>query len=107
MMRQAVIPAPVVVGWQGGEYGSFEDTTQVSRYNAYARAEVWFEREVGCATLLRRPCQGSAISLGVESISAYQSGFLTDTGYSKMRFRDTHWLNTLRQKAAIDLARDR
>jgi hypothetical protein len=45
--------------------------------------------------------------LGVESISADQSGFLTDTGYSKMRFRDTHWLNTLRQKAAIDLAGDR
>ncbi len=64
MMRQAVIPAPVVVGWQGGEYGSFEDTTQVSRYNAYARAEVWFEREIGCATLLRLPWHRSAISLG-------------------------------------------
>ncbi len=64
MMREAGIPARVVVGYQGGEYNPYEDYTLVYQYNAHAWAEVWFEGRAGCASIPRRRWRLSASPWG-------------------------------------------
>jgi transglutaminase-like putative cysteine protease len=96
MMREAGIPARVVVGYQGGEYNPFEDYTLVYQYNAHAWAEVWIEGEGWVRFDPTAAVAPERITLGVESFFQDQPGFMEDAGFSMMRFRDTQWLNTLR-----------
>ncbi len=108
MMREAGIPARVVVGYQGGEYNPYEDYTLVYQYNAHAWAEVWFEGEGWVRFDPTAAVAPERITLGVESIFADQPGFMEDAGFSMMRFRDTQWLNTLRLRMeAMDYAWNR
>ena len=96
MMREAGIPARVVVGYQGGEYNPFEDYTLVYQYNAHAWAEVWIEGEGWVRFDPTAAVAPERITMGVESFFQDQPGFMEDAGFSMMRFRDTQWLNTLR-----------
>ncbi len=108
MMREAGIPARVVVGYQGGEYNPYEDYTLVYQYNAHAWAEVWFEGEGWVRFDPTAAVAPERITLWVESIFADQPGFMEDAGFSMMRFRDTQWLNTLRLRLeAVDYAWNR
>ncbi len=108
LMRAAGIPARVVVGYQGGEYNRFEDYTMVYQYNAHAWAEVWFEGEGWVQFDPTGAVAPERITLGVEAVFADQPGFMEDSGFSMMRFRDTQWLNTLRLRLdALDYAWNR
>ncbi|MDP1931485.1 MAG: DUF3488 and transglutaminase-like domain-containing protein [Gammaproteobacteria bacterium] len=108
LMRAAGIPARVVVGYQGGEYNRFEDYTMVYQYNAHAWAEVWFEGEGWVQFDPTGAVAPERISLGVEAVFADQPGFMEDSGFSMMRFRDYQWLNTLRLRLdALDYAWNR
>lgn len=108
LMRAVGIPARVVVGYHGGEYNRFEDYTMVYQYNAHAWAEVWFEGEGWVRFDPTGAVAPERISQGVEAVFANQPGFMEDSGFSMMRFRDTQWLNTLRLRLdAIDYAWNR
>ncbi len=108
LMRAAGIPARVVVGYHGGEYNPFEDYTMVYQYNAHAWAEVWFEGEGWVRFDPTGAVAPERISQGVEAVFANQPGFMEDSGFSMLRFRDTQWLNTLRLRLdAIDYAWNR
>jgi len=108
MMREAGIPARVVVGYQGGEYNPFEDYTLVYQYNAHAWAEVWIEGEGWVRFDPTAAVAPERITLGVESFFQDQPGFMEDARFSMMRFRDTQWLNTLRLRLdSLDYAWNR
>jgi transglutaminase-like putative cysteine protease len=108
MMRAAGIPARVVVGYQGGEYNPFENYTMVYQYNAHAWAEVWLEGEGWVRFDPTAAVAPERISLGVEAVFANQPGFMEDSRFSMIRFRDTQWLNSLRLRLdALDYAWNR
>ena len=108
LMREAGIPARVVVGYQGGEYNPFENYTMVYQYNAHAWAEVWLDGEGWVRFDPTAAVAPERITLGVESFFQDQPGFMEDAGFSMMRFRDTEWLNTLRLRLdALDYAWNR
>jgi len=108
MMREAGIPARVVVGYQGGEYNPFEDYTLVYQYNAHAWAEVWIEGEGWVRFDPTAAVAPERITLGVESFFQNQPGFMEDARFSMMRFRDTQWLNNLRLRLdSLDYAWNR
>jgi transglutaminase-like putative cysteine protease len=108
MMRAAGVPARVVVGYQGGEINPFEGYTMVYQYNAHAWAEIWIEGEGWVIFDPTGAVAPERISLGVQAVLADQPGFLEDSRFSMMRFRDTQWLNSLRLRLdAMDYAWNR
>ncbi len=108
LMRAAGIPARVVVGYQGGEVNPFEGYTMVYQYNAHAWAEVWLEGEGWVRFDPTGAVAPERISEGAQSVLANQPGFLEDSRFSMMRFRNTQWLNSLRLRLdAMDYAWNR
>lgn len=108
LMRAAGIPARVVVGYQGGEYNPFEDYTMVYQYNAHAWAEVWFEGQGWVQFDPTGAVAPERITMGVEAVFADQPGFMEESGFSMMRFRDNQLLNSLRLRLdALDYAWNR
>lgn len=108
MMRAAGVPARVIVGYQGGEINPFEDYTMVYQYNAHAWAEVWLEGQGWVRFDPTGAVAPERISLGAQAVMANQPGFLEDSRFSMMRFRDTQWLNSLRLRLdAMDYAWNR
>lgn len=108
LLRAAGIPARVVVGYQGGEYNPFEDYTMVYQYNAHAWAEVWFEGQGWVQFDPTGAVAPQRISMGAEAVFADQPGFMEESGFSMMRFRDNQWLNSLRLRLdALDYAWNR
>lgn len=108
LLRAAGIPARVVVGYQGGEYNPFENYTMVYQYNAHAWAEVWFEGQGWVQFDPTAAVAPERITMGVEAVFADQPGFMEDSGFSMMRFRDNQWLNSLRLRLdALDYAWNR
>lgn len=108
LMRAAGVPARVVVGYQGGEINPFEGYTMVYQYNAHAWAEIWLD---GKGWVRMDPTAAVAperISLGAQAVLGDQPGFLEDSRFSMLRFRNTQWLNTLRLRLdAMDYAWNR
>ena len=108
LMRAAGVPARVVVGYQGGEINPFEGYTMVYQYNAHAWAEIWLE---GQGWIRMDPTGAVAperISLGVQAVLGDKPGFLENSRFSMLRFRNTEWLNTLRLRLdAMDYAWNR
>jgi transglutaminase-like putative cysteine protease len=108
LMRAAGIPSRVVVGYQGGEYNPYEDYTMVYQYNAHAWAEVWLEGEGWVRVDPTAAVAPERINLGVEAYFANQPGFLEESGFSMLRFRDNAWINSLRLRLdALDYAWNR
>lgn len=108
LMRAAGIPARVVVGYQGGEVNPFEGYTMVYQYNAHAWAEVWLEGEGWVRFDPTGAVAPERISEGAQSVFENQPGFLEDSRFSMMRFRNTQWLNSLRLRLdATDYAWNR
>ncbi len=108
LMRAAGIPARVVVGYQGGEINPFEGYTMVYQYNAHAWAEVWLEGEGWVRFDPTGAVAPERISEGAQSVLGNQPGFLEDSRFSMMRFRNTQWLNSLRLRLdAMDYAWNR
>jgi len=108
LMRAAGVPARVVVGYQGGEVNPFEGYTMVYQYNAHAWAEIWLEGQGWVRMDPTAAVAPERISLGVQAVLEGQSGFLEDSRFSMMRFRNTEWLNTLRLRLdAMDYAWNR
>ena len=107
-MRAAGVPARVVVGYQGAEYNPYEDYMMVYQYNAHAWAEVWFEGAGWVRVDPTAAVSPQRITLGVEAVLANEPGFLGESVFSMMRFRNTKWLNSLRLRLdAIDYAWNR
>jgi len=96
LMRAAGIPSRVVVGYQGGEINPFEGYTMVYQYNAHAWAEVWLEGEGWVRFDPTGAVAPERISEGAQAVLENQPGFLEDSRFSMMRFRNTQWLNSLR-----------
>lgn len=108
LMRAAGVPARVVVGYQGGEINPFEGYTMVYQYNAHAWAEIWLEGQGWVRMDPTAAVAPERISLGVQAVLGDQPGFLEDSRFSMMRFRNTEWLNTLRLRLdAMDYAWNR
>lgn len=108
LMRAAGVPARVVVGYQGGEINPFEGYTMVYQYNAHAWAEIWLEGQGWVRMDPTAAVAPERISLGVQAVLQGQPGFLEDSRFSMMRFRNTEWLNTLRLRLdAMDYAWNR
>lgn len=108
LMRAANIPARVVVGYQGGEINPFEGYTMVYQYNAHAWAEVWLEGQGWVRFDPTAAVAPERIRLGAQAVLANEPGFLEDSRFSMMRFRDTQWLNALRLRLdAVDYAWNR
>lgn len=108
LMRAAGVPARVVVGYQGGEINPFEGYTMVYQYNAHAWAEIWLEGQGWVRMDPTAAVAPERISLGVQAVMEGQPGFLEDSRFSMLRFRNTEWLNTLRLRLdAMDYAWNR
>lgn len=108
LMRAAGVPARVVVGYQGGEINPFEGYTMVYQYNAHAWAEIWLEGQGWVRMDPTGAVAPERISEGAQAVLGDQPGFLDDSRFSMMRFRNTEWLNTLRLRLdAMDYAWNR
>ena len=108
LMRAAGVPARVVVGYQGGEYNPYEDYTMVYQYNAHAWSEVWLDGEGWVRIDPTAAVAPDRINLGVEAYFADQPGFLDDSSFSMLRFRNNEWINALRLRLdAVDYAWNR
>lgn len=108
LMRAAGVPARVVVGYQGGETNPFEGYTMVYQYNAHAWAEIWLEGQGWVRMDPTGAVAPERISEGAQAVMGDQPGFLDDSRFSMMRFRNTEWLNTLRLRLdAMDYAWNR
>ena len=108
LMRAAGVPARVVVGYQGGEINPFEGYTMVYQYNAHAWAEIWLEGQGWVRMDPTGAVAPERISQGVQAVLGDKPGFLEDSRFSMLRFRNTEWLNTLRLRLdAMDYAWNR
>lgn len=108
LMRAAGVPARVVVGYQGGEINPFEGYTMVYQYNAHAWAEIWLDGQGWVRMDPTAAVAPERISLGAQAVLGDQPGFLEDSRFSMLRFRNTQWLNTLRLRLdAMDYAWNR
>lgn len=96
LMRAAGIPARVVVGYQGAEFNRFEGYAMVYQYNAHAWSEVWLEGEGWVRFDPTAAVSPERISLGVEAALRDDPGFLQESRFTLLRFRDLDWMNVLR-----------
>jgi len=108
LMRAAGVPARVVVGYQGGEINPFEGYTMVYQYNAHAWSEIWLEGQGWVRMDPTAAVAPERISLGAQAVLGDQPGFLENSRFSMLRFRNTEWLNSLRLRLdAMDYAWNR
>lgn len=93
---------------KGGETNPFEGYTMVYQYNAHAWAEIWLEGQGWVRMDPTGAVAPERISEGAQAVLGDQPGFLDDSRFSMMRFRNTEWLNTLRLRLdAMDYAWNR
>lgn len=96
VLRAAGIPARVVAGYQGGELNPDGQYLSVRQFDAHAWVEYWRPgigwRSVD-PTAVVAP---QRIQQGLEAALAADEGFLADSPFSALRYRNVPWINALR-----------
>ena len=96
VLRAAGIPARVVAGYQGGELNAEENYLSVRQLDAHAWVEYW---SVGNGWISVDPTFQVAperINAGAQEAFAADEGFLENSPFSPLRYRDVGWINHLR-----------
>ena len=96
VLRAAGIPARVVAGYQGGEFNQAGNYLSVRQLDAHAWVEYW---QAGRGWVSVDPTFQVAperIERGADEAFANDEGFLEDSPFSPLRYRNLAWLNELR-----------
>lgn len=96
VLRAAGVPARMVVGYQGGELNPAGGFLTVRQYEAHAWVEYW---QAGIGWRSVDPTGAVApqrVEQGLEQALAADEGFLDDSPFSPLRYRNLAWLNGLR-----------
>jgi len=104
-MRAAGHPARVIGGYLGGEVHPSENFITVRQYDAHAWAEVWIE---GRGWLRVDPTAAVAperVEMSLADLFGNDEGFLADSTFSLIRFRDFGLVNwIIQQRDYLDYA---
>lgn len=96
VLRAAGVPARVVAGYQGGELNPDGQYLSVRQFDAHAWVEYWRPgigwRSVD-PTAVVAP---QRIEQGLEEALAADEGFLADSPFSALRYRNVPWINAMR-----------
>lgn len=96
VLRAAGIPSRVVAGYQGGELNTAGNYLSVRQLDAHAWVEYW---QAGTGWTSVDPTFQVApqrIDLGAQNAYAADEGFLEDSPFSPLRYRNVGWINELR-----------
>ncbi len=96
VLRAAGIPARVVAGYQGGEFGPGPNTVQVRQYDAHAWVEYWQAGRGWTSVDPTFQVAPERIEQGLEQALAEEGSFLEDSPFSPLRYRQLGWLNEAR-----------
>lgn len=96
VLRAAGIPARVVAGYQGGEFNESGGYLSVRQLDAHAWVEYWQEGEGWTSVDPTFQVAPERIELGADEAYADDEGFLEESPFSPLRYRDVAWLNELR-----------
>ncbi len=108
LMRAAGVPARVVTGYQGGEFNPYDDTLIVRQYDAHAWSEIWLEGEGWIRMDPTAAVAPHRIDLGSEMAFQNEEGFLENSRFSMLRFRNYPLVNMIRLRLeTIDYAWNR
>ncbi|MBD9415868.1 DUF3488 domain-containing transglutaminase family protein [Pseudomonas sp. PDM16] len=95
-LRAAGIPARVVAGYQGGEYSSVGNYFSVRQLDAHAWVEYWVEGRGWVSIDPTFQVAPTRIERGAQDAFAADDGFLQDSPFSPLRYRNLGWVNDLR-----------
>ncbi len=96
VLRAAGVPARVVAGYQGGELNPDGQYLSVRQFDAHAWVEYW---RPGIGWRSADPTAVVApqrIEQGLEEALAADEGFLADSPFSALRYRNVPWINAMR-----------
>lgn len=96
VLRAAGVPARMVVGYLGGEVNPAGEFLTVRQFEAHAWVEYW---QAGVGWRSVDPTGAVApqrVEQGLEQALAADEGFLDDSLFSPLRYRNLAWLNGLR-----------
>jgi transglutaminase-like putative cysteine protease len=96
VLRAAGIPARVVAGYQGGELNAAGNYLSVRQLDAHAWVEYWQEGRGWISVDPTFQVAPERIELGADEALSQDEGFLEDSPFSPLHYRDIAWLNELR-----------
>lgn len=96
VLRAAGIPARVVAGYQGGEFNQSGNYLSVRQLDAHAWVEYWQAGQGWVSVDPTFQVAPERIELGADEAFADDEGFLEDSPFSPLRYRNLTWLNELR-----------
>lgn len=96
LMRAAGVPARIVAGYQGGEVNPMGGYLLVHQFDAHAWAEVWLEGQGWVRVDPTAVISPSRVDQGIEQAFSGADGFLADSPFSPLRYRDISWLQHVR-----------
>lgn len=96
VLRAAGIPARVVTGYQGGELNQQGGYIAVRQMDAHAWVEYWQEGRGWISVDPTFQVAPERIELGADEALAGAEGFLEDSPFSPLRYRDVAWINQMR-----------
>ncbi len=96
VLRAAGIPSRVVAGYQGGELNQDGNYLSVRQLDAHAWVEYWVEGRGWISVDPTFQVAPERIELGADEAFADDDGFLEDSPFSPLHYRDLAWLNELR-----------
>jgi len=104
-MRAAGYPARVIGGYLGGEVHPVEKFITVRQYDAHAWAEVWMPGRGWVRIDPTAAVAPERIEMSLADLFSNDEGFLSDTAFSLLRFRDFGLVNwIILQRDYLDYA---
>jgi len=95
LMREAGIPARVVVGYLGGEYNEANNYLSIYQFDAHAWVELWFDDSGWTRFDPTSMVAPQRVNQGLDQIFQDQ-GFTAQDPFSLVRYRNTYFINKLR-----------
>lgn len=96
VLRAAGIPSRVVAGYQGGEFNQEGNYLSVRQLDAHVWVEYWSAGRGWVSVDPTFQVAPERIELGADEALADDEGFLENSPFSPLHFRDLAWLNELR-----------
>lgn len=96
VLRAAGIPARAVAGYQGGEINSAGNYISVRQLDAHVWVEYWQKGRGWISVDPTAHVAPERIEQGAEDALEEDAGFLEDSPFSPLHYRDVAWLNELR-----------